>query len=46
MARVLNLADVLELVVDGFDVTVANCKIDLLPLQAGAVYPARPEGEM
>jgi hypothetical protein len=46
MPRVLDLTDILELGVDGFDVTVANSKIAPLPPQAGVDYPASPEGEM
>ena len=46
VARMLNLRDVLELVVDGFDVTVVNSKIDLLPPQAGMEHPGIPEGEI
>jgi hypothetical protein len=46
MAGVFDLRNVLELVDDGFDVTVANSKIDLLPPQAAVQYPAIPEGEM
>ena len=41
---VLNLRDVLELIIDGLDVTVANSKIDPLPPQAGVEHLAIPEG--
>jgi hypothetical protein len=46
VARVLDLRDVLELVDNGFDVTVANSKIDPLPPQAGVEHPAILEGAM
>ena len=44
MAGVFDLRDIFELVVDGFDVTVANSKIDPLPPQVGVKYPAILEG--
>ena len=46
MARVVNLGDVFQLIIHGFDVTVANSKIAPMPLQAGAEYPAIPEGKI
>jgi hypothetical protein len=46
VTRMLDLRDILELIVDGLDVTVANSKTDLIPPQAAEHYPAIPEGEI
>lgn len=46
VGRMFHLRNIFQLINGCFDVTVANSKTDLMPPQAGAEYPAIPEGEI